>query len=292
MNRLAGFSTFFLAAASAHAAPTLKTKTFGQLVKVTRDTPVFVEPRAKSKVAADVGEGALLVLRRISPQGTWLLLEDEDFQRGWIPRNRTDFIAVTVDRVEDEKGRGTRESENGGPFRQDREGDAASRAPEPEPPSGAAAEASGGWNELAVFSRLTNERISHDPNGGRAYGVSYARLFRGPHWTPPGGTARTALLGIQVGWALAYRDGERAGWTLPVRYRMLGRENGSSFAYGPDMTVYYFRVNPGFSRWSWGFGYSWGWVPEYGRLMALARLGAEFFNSARLSLEFTLGFKI
>lgn len=67
----------------------------GVVVKTTRTTPVFAKPAAKSKVLADAETGTLLTLKRVSPQGTWLLLSDDEGNEGWVPANRTDYTGGT-----------------------------------------------------------------------------------------------------------------------------------------------------------------------------------------------------
>jgi hypothetical protein len=63
------------------------------LVEIKQNTVVLKEPRKKSQALADVEAGTLLTLERVSKNGHWVLLKDEDGNQGWVPKRLTSLSA-------------------------------------------------------------------------------------------------------------------------------------------------------------------------------------------------------
>lgn len=69
------------------------------IVEVKKEAPLFVKPSASSMAIADVPVGTLALARQLSPNRTWVLLEDSDGVQGWFPTNRSNLAAVAPRQV-------------------------------------------------------------------------------------------------------------------------------------------------------------------------------------------------
>ncbi len=84
-----GFLSFLIsgnAVASFKVAPVLS---------VTRTAPVFKSPSSKSELLAEAEPGTPVLARALSPQGSWILVEDSDGHLGWMPTERTNYKQVS-----------------------------------------------------------------------------------------------------------------------------------------------------------------------------------------------------
>ncbi|MBS1985453.1 MAG: hypothetical protein JST16_14905 [Bdellovibrionales bacterium] len=255
----------------------------GQLLHVRIPTPVFAQASAKSKVLADVDEGTTLLLRAFSPQKTWLLVEDEDRNRGWVPRDRTDYTLSAIAPPEETKGTDAAAAKLQGATAFDTQRDQLDAQP-PLPPVRSV-------HELAAWTRSTFRSPSFDPNGNFGYGVLYSFMLPSPGLSAT--RQRLAMAGLQTGYARAHASGVDNGFTIPLRYRLLSRDFESSFTLGPDLGLLMFRRQGSDETfWSFAFGYSVGFTPVTSGFSFLGRLGLDFVNSTRLSVEFALGWRL
>lgn len=72
-----------------------------RIIRIERKTPVFEAANPKSKAFADLEVGALMIGRELSPRKSWILVEDEDGKKGWIPTRTTNY-SISVERTQEE----------------------------------------------------------------------------------------------------------------------------------------------------------------------------------------------
>ena len=228
--------------------------TLPKVIRVERNTPVFQYPSAKSKILADVDVGTVLIARELSNQGRWLFVEDEDGNKGWLPRGRTNFQSLL------DKRDAVPDSEI-----DDAKEDAALERNMMEPP-----------RFLWVAGGTAHTR---------GFGAEFSFLM--PYFLSEDGV-RERRMGLAVG---AYRHWNQRlpneTVSVPLRFRMLARDRSSWFGSGPDVGAIY---RWGDKSWGAGLGYSLGLVPrtEIG-ITSLIRGGFEFGGKTHAVLEWQIG---
>ncbi len=244
----------------------------GRVLKLLRESPIFERASPTSKIIADADRETVLILRKVSPRGTWLFVEDEDRHRGWVPKSRTDY--VDWKKISLEKSSEVA-IEKRGAFTEEREGS----LNEEERPRERKQ-----WNHAVA---VTGRRSLFDRNGEYAIGLSYSLL-----------TAPQSFGGSTSGEVRAYRSGfqtgffrtNAGGFSLPLRFRMIAGSSVSSFASGPDIGLWLMRTQAREHKWSFGFGYSVALLPfSSSGLFTSLRAGVDFKEGTRFSYELSVG---
>jgi hypothetical protein len=237
---------------------------FPVVVKMTQNSPVFVKPAASSRILADVSAGTTLIARKQTPKGFWLLLEDEEGNKGWVPETRTNFKVLlskiqsgilatnsgaTPSAVESAFDSKAQESTNTGPelF------SGADESPEGEPLS------------ISVVS-LKIEKVG--------YGFGYS--FLSPMSRDSRNIDRLQRIGFEVAVNRSYGAGlfDSAQTTVFGKIRMLNQTEGQNFGAGPDFGFLY-KIES--KVWGPGLGYSLGYVPAWNSgLLLLIRAGLDW----------------
>jgi hypothetical protein len=228
-----------------------------KVIRVERTSPVFKNPSAKSKILADVDMGTVLIARSVSPKGSWILVEDEDGNSGWMPVNRTNYksLAPTKEIVSDEEIKDA-----------EKDNQEAEAETEKIPPLGV----------VAIEATVSNF----------GFGGDFSYLIRQSMDSP---FSRERRIGIEIG---AYRDWDAdaastRNYTLPLHFRMMAREPGAGFVSGPDLGASY-RVKD--SSWGSGLGYSIGYVSnESTGIATRVRAGIEWGGKTRHLFSWSLG---
>jgi hypothetical protein len=209
----------------------------GQIVVLERPSSVYVSPSGKSKILADADRGTALVVKSVSPKGTWLELEDEEGNRGWIPANRTDWSKVSAHAVKPADGAPNMNLE--------KKTDEDSLARETK------AVTDPDWLDWSV-GLWRRDRILHqgDPVKAPSHGVQAGYLVAGP---------RGDRYGLQVGFGLS----AMSELLIPLRC-LLVSPWGKGFSGSPHLGLTIFRTQSGPpKKWlgSGEFGYHvyWGW---------------------------------
>lgn len=65
------------------------------VLSITRTAPLFDKPSAKAKLLAEADPGTPVLGRELSTQKSWILVEDADGNRGWMPTERTNYKDIT-----------------------------------------------------------------------------------------------------------------------------------------------------------------------------------------------------
>lgn len=73
------------------------------IIEVKKEAPLFLKPSASSTAIADVPVGAQALARQLSPNKTWLLLEDSDGIKGWFPTDRSNLAQVAPHHINIQK---------------------------------------------------------------------------------------------------------------------------------------------------------------------------------------------
>lgn len=246
----------------------------GQVVRVMRASPVFKEPRKQSKVLADADVGTTLILKKTSPRGLWLELEDEDGNAGWVPANRTDFSPVpsppsapgakSPQTEEEEEPEPTNVSERGG-----------SPTEEASARMRWLAEARGGLTAAG-----------HDLGANRSAGAGLSALFPAP--TSP--TGKLSWVGFSLGGEALLSSAGYEGLVVPVRYRQWSRYAGAAWAFGPDFGVLRYVLPRSSDATSLEVGYGGGWSGS--SISLTLRAGLRFVHGTRFHLGIACGFEL
>ena len=247
----------------------------GQLIRIERTSPVFAQPRAKSKILADVDVGTLVILKDVSPQGTWLLVEDEDGNAGWVPRNRTQFQKEPSTEVKSSAQTEAKpledQSEIKGP---------------PAPPANFETRR----RLLSLISHHTADATRLDPTGAWVAGLAYSYLHPMGHLNPK--SERMSWLGFSVGLLPAW-ESSRRGFVVPLSYRMWSQSPDSVWGSGPDLGLSFYRMKaPLKNYWGIPLGYSFAWAPTPRGIFLSLRAAIEFRNRIRPQLEFAGGWSL
>jgi hypothetical protein len=65
------------------------------VLQITRTAPLFDKPSAKAKLLAEADPGTPVLGRDLSKQKSWILVEDADGNRGWMPTERSNYKDVS-----------------------------------------------------------------------------------------------------------------------------------------------------------------------------------------------------
>jgi len=65
------------------------------VLSVTRQAPLFEKPSSRSKLLAEADPDTPVLGRALSPQGSWILVEDSEGNRGWMPTERSNYKEVS-----------------------------------------------------------------------------------------------------------------------------------------------------------------------------------------------------
>jgi len=66
------------------------------VLRVTRKAPLFERPSSKSKLVAEADPDTPILGRSLSPQGSWILVEDSDGNQAWMPTQRTNYQEINL----------------------------------------------------------------------------------------------------------------------------------------------------------------------------------------------------
>ena len=254
---------------------TKKSFSAGQLIRIERTSPVFAQPRAKSKILADVDPGTLVILKDVSSKGTWLLVEDEDGNAGWVPRNRTQFQKETpagskaATKIEAKVPQDQNEIK--GP---------------PAPPANFETRR----RILSLISHHTANATRLDPTGAWVAGLAFSYLHPMGHLNPK--SERVSWLGFSLGILPAW-ESSRRGFVIPLSYRMWSQSPDSSWGSGPDLGLSFYRMKePLKNYWGIPLGYSFAWAPMPRGVILSLRAAVEFRNRIRPQLELACGWSL
>lgn len=238
----------------------------GRVVKLTRESEIFAEASGKSEALADADRDTVLILRKVSPKKNWLLVEDEDRNRGWVPRNRTDFVMIPQASAKAQPE--VSESASGIRREEERFEEEEGRRDIPQK-----------WQHgLAALGR----KSLFDINGKWAAGFQYSLL------TPP---RRVGDRAFRTGFLTGLYRTDLRGFTVPLRYRLLAGSGLSSWASGPDLGLLFMKRAAASMEWSLGLGYSLMWSPFAGNgLFTSLRMGLDFRGGTRFSYELGVGY--
>ncbi len=248
---------------------------FPFVVTVTRTTPVFSKPSARSRIIADVTRSTSLIARRESPQGQWLFVEDEDGNQGWIPEKRTNKKIILEKASAKPADANVNLATSNVVSFDDISQEANTRFKENEVFD--SSETAQGIDSLAVsILGLKLEK------GG--YGLGYSFLTPLVRDTKsPDRVQRVGFeLGFQRGWTPGTAD--QVNHTLYTRMRMLAQTEGQYLGTGPDLGVFYQLQN---KKWGPSIGYSLGLVPAWNSGFTLLMRGG--FEWPDWNFGFTIG---
>jgi hypothetical protein len=234
-----------------------------QVTRLSKDTPLFVEPSKQSKQLGDAPKETPVLLRGYSPKKTWVLVEDEEGAQAWVPAGRVEPIFVPP-----------LDEATGEPL-----ADPANPAKNPH----AAKEETAAAPEVPANS----ETLFQPP---RTYDLS----ILGRHEFRAG--APVVLLGAQLSisfyrvlnpgsdrfmrneWSVAYFRSPESGparWNLPIRFSLANTRVSSDFQLGPDVGFSWARREAGLEKY-FGVGYS-------------AAYKLSQFNHVKVRLSYDLG---
>jgi len=229
-------------------------------IRVTRLSPVFEAPSVKSKVLADADPGTVLIAREVSTQGGWLLVEDEDGHRGWMPRNRTNFNLLFVPETE--------------------------VMPEPQELN----QARDKWlesqqaTEAPRFKKFRHQLAGQVSSVGWGGSYTFFQLMN-----PSGSSMRQGAFGVQLGLHNFWGAQEIfETYATYLKFRWLGQDRNTSVVSGPDFGV---TMRHPEKKWLATLGYSWGWMSrlEHGGFSLLLRPALELGASSRALIELEAG---
>src|SRR5690606_22630876 len=66
------------------------------VIKITQKSPLFAKPSARSETLGLADADTPVLARALSPNTTWLLVEDSDGNRAWIPTERSNFKLIRM----------------------------------------------------------------------------------------------------------------------------------------------------------------------------------------------------
>jgi hypothetical protein len=223
-----------------------------QVVKVTKTTPIFVEARSSSKVLADVDAGTVLVAREVSKKGHWILVEDEDGNRGWMPRDRSNLSlnqAPPVPDIEEESS----------------------------------------VKKLDQVDRELSPKgtsfLVQSVVGVRGAGGELGLLLQAAQ---PQKNTRVFRYELSTGFECDYesKTGAKRFCQVPISFGLWGQDFPSYFASGPAVSALYRSAT---KNWGGGLGYRFAYLPFGSGLGAQLRLGIEWGGRTRNTLEGALG---
>jgi hypothetical protein len=248
-----------LTAASSFAQP--GSFTSGQVVTIKRNTPVYKLASGKSKPLADVETGTMLLLVDVSPRKTWLFVQDEDGNRGWVPAKFTDFRVDVEEKAPEAAKETPEEAEDDRDERESRE------------------ERSLGSARANVLETGVRKSFS-DPNGDWAWMAKYTRY----PWTVSG-----LDIGVLAGYD-GYLGGKRGGYSVPLRLKARHAAPGRGTAMIVDAGVLLMKDPDPAVAWktSVSLGLASSIVYSSGFTYGL-RLGFDFMPGTRFGLEWDLG---
>jgi len=232
-----------------------------KVIKVERDTPIFKSPSAKAKILADVDAGTVLIARTVSPKGSWLLVEDEDGNKGWMPVSRSNFRSLSPpsEVVSDEEIKSAQEENQ----KEEEEGEQEQKIPSALVFQAEAVASNYTWG--AALSFLLLQKMESQYSRERRIGIEF---------------------GAQREWKVT--DESVRDYSFPLAIRMLARDPGSHFFSGPDFgTSYRLRSE----SWGMGAGYSVGYlanIPE--GLSTRLRFGIEWGGKTRHQFQWSMGY--
>lgn len=229
--------------------------TLPKVIRVELASPVFKSPSSKSKILADVDAGTVLIARSQSAKGSWLAVEDEDGNKGWIPINRTNYKSVSppAEVVSDEEIKDA-VAEN-------------KEEQEPETPS------------TAIFGVEASAS-----NYGFGGSLNYMVLQ-----TMDSAISRERRIGLDLGVYREWAVGPTSlrSYTFPIAIRMLARDPGSQYFSGLDFGMSYRARN---TSWGPGLGYSLGYVSHLPKgFETRFRFGLEWGGKTRGAFSWMLG---
>ncbi len=245
-------------------------------VKVLQATPVYSQPSAKSKALADIDPDTLLTIKKVSPKGTWIFVEDVDGNQGWIPRERTDFFqAPSSTQPLPSKPEATPlvgpEAEARRKEAEQAKQDAQKNADED---NDRQSQSSQSRHMLGTGMRMADL----ESTGPASAGIVYALMMLSQE-----SSYGAKVIGLHTG-ILSSLQKNNSNYQIPIRYRVLSQDQlvGLSYWSGADVGALYAKGG----RWSLSLGYNfvWGALANAG-FIALLRGGIEFFPKARPSLE-------
>ncbi len=253
------------------------------LVETLRETPVFKMPSAKAPVLADAQPRTPLLVRALSSKGTWLLVEDEDANRGWVPTGYTDFSALGSDPWELNAPAAPKMKSAPNIFTPEtpvgEDSAAAPMKPEGTPfftedSSRAPAPQSAAYSEHQIGALGSATSADGVGLGG---GASYAFL--------PKANQGQEQYGF---WVAGLKRAEQ--WELPLRFAGRTMSEDGRWSRGPDVELRYLRrARQG--DWVLGLGYS-GAVLLAAQLFVLGRAGLSFNDGAQGELGLQLGWNL
>jgi hypothetical protein len=66
------------------------------VIKLTQKSPLFEKPSARSESLGIADEETPVLARALSPSETWILVEDSDGNRAWVPTDRSNYKAIRL----------------------------------------------------------------------------------------------------------------------------------------------------------------------------------------------------
>jgi len=237
---------------------------FPLVVRIDKTTQVFARPSAKSRILADVSRGTTLIARKTTPQGYWLLVEDEDANKGWVPQMRTNYLALK-----------NKMSEKNSAFENKNTNSAMELIEDLGPEKGQIV-------EQEIYDPEDTKPTNDSPVLGMAtfhieksgYGVHFGYLS--PMATDGKNPDRLRRLGFDVGITQGWTAGtaDQANTTVSLKMRMLSQVEGQNFGTGPDLGAIYQLQS---RLWGPSLGYSLGFVPAWGSgFLLLMKAGLEW----------------
>lgn len=241
----------------------------GRLVSITQSAQVYTKPNVKSRVFADVEEGMLFMLLRTAYRGKWLMVEDEDGNRGWLLRNATDLDQIFADPVRQFVSKKNKTGQL--PLVKKKQ------KPGLNPLSLR--------HEFALMVRDSYSGLASDYSWGLRY------YFFLPHNKPVPQKPIFLRKGLEVVYQNVILDGDNNGANLGLRLKVLSRNVNNWLTWGADVGAHYqMRDLPDDEFWSMGAGLHLGYFPLQGGITSMLRIGGEFFHEDRLSLELSVGY--
>jgi hypothetical protein len=243
-------------------------------VQITRATPVFEDPSARSKILADADISTQLIAREISEHGGWLLVEDEDGNKGWVPTKRTDLVKVLRAQAGSKvvPPSSSQKIETQSDEASDSEIEEARTRGRPVLPP-----------DTVVFAPYLYA-------GNRGGGAAASILFP----STAGDSLETSehtLFGFDAGAYRVWKQGRaQESYTLPLRVRMIRRSLTTSWATGPDLALLFRTWDRSLGT---GIGYGVYYMPRGDRgLFAGLRGGLELGGRTHYLIEWSLGWML
>jgi hypothetical protein len=237
---------------------------FPIVIRMERTSPVLTRPSSKSRVLADVVKGTTLIARKITPQGHWLLVEDEDENKGWVPQVRTNYSSL---KRKEQEVSSTFKNNNLNASMEMIEDPNAEDIPRDEPEVFDSDDLNKTVETPEVW--LVSTEIVKTGYGIRVgYLTSMAKDSRNAD--------HLRRIGFDFGLTQGWTAGnlERVNTTLGLRMRLLSQTEGQNFGTGPDLGIIY-QLQA--KKWGPALGYSLGFVPGWGEgFIFLVKAGLEW----------------